>query len=58
MSSSKATVEALSGGFGSLVATILTYPLKNIYTLQVRIAHERHRRTNDACSNALATAAR
>lgn len=33
-----AAVEALSGGLGSLVALVATYPLKTIYTLKVRLA--------------------
>lgn len=37
MSGSKAAVEALSGGMGSLIAMVATYPLKTAYTLKVMI---------------------
>jgi adenine nucleotide transporter 17 len=37
-SNNQAVVEAFAGGVGSLVALLATYPLKTIYTLQVRKA--------------------
>ena len=38
---SSAAVEAFSGGLGSLVALVSTYPLKTIYTLQAIEAKRR-----------------
>ena len=34
-SANAAALEALSGGLGSLVALVATYPLKTVYTLKV-----------------------